>query len=210
MHCNTMNCKKATLTAAALMGGLSLVSFSVLAKGDTSSNMTQYLSECKIMPTVLALMDPPVKNETVCIDMPVKMDDPKVVYNMDAALVDANGRPIGLRHMAMVGTAMLARIKAGKLDARNASVVGVLHGSALDWALNPDEKTRGFIEQIFKLKSAGLDINLEVCGVTMQGKGKIRENLYQSKNGMIRINQGAVVRIMDLQRHGYAYLQGSK
>mgnify|MGYP000483432525 CR=1 FL=1 len=210
MHRNTIPSKKVTLSMAILMASLSFVTTGVLAKEEKSSGMTQYLNECKYLPTVLGLMNPPVKNETVCIDMPVRMDDPKIVFNLDAPLADASGRPIGLRHMYMVGTALLARIKAGTLDARDASVVGVMHGNALSWALNPDDKTRGFIEKIYKLKSAGLDINLEVCGVTMQGKGKIKENLYQSKNGVIHINQGAVVRIMDLQRHGYAYLQEVK
>jgi len=210
MHRNTINHKQATLAAAALMAGLSLVSSGVLADAAKTSGLTNYLSECKYMPTALALMNPPVKNETVCIDMPVGLDEPKVVFNLDAPLVDAQGGPIGLRHMYMVGTTLLARIKAGKLDARYASVVGVMHGGGLDWALNPDEKARKFIEEIFKLKNAGLDINLEVCGVTMQSKNKMKENLYQSKNGMIHINQGAVARIMDLQRHGYAYLQEVK
>jgi len=200
----------ATLAGAVLMAGISLASSGVFADARKTSGLTNYLSECKYMPTVLALMNPPVKNETVCIDMPVGLEDPKVVFNLDAPLVDAKGRPIGLRHMHMVGTALLARIKAGKIDARNTSVVGVMHGGGLDWALNPDDKTKGLIEEIFKLKNAGLDINLEVCGVTMQGKNKIRENLYQSKNGVIHINQGAVARIMDLQQHGYTYIQEVK
>jgi len=210
MRRNTIHNKKVALAVAVLVAGLLPVSSSVLAKQEKSNPMTQYLSECKYLPTALDLVDPSSKNETVCIDMPVRLDEPKIVFNLDAPLVDANGLPIGLRHMVMVGSSMLARIQAGKLDPRDASIVGVMHGNALNWALNPDEKTRGFIEKIYKLKSAGLDINLEVCGVTMQGKGKIRENLYQSKNGMIHVNQGAVARIMDLQRHGYAYLQEVK
>jgi intracellular sulfur oxidation DsrE/DsrF family protein len=210
MRSHQSKSNKAALTGAALMTSLSLISASAIADPGKSSGLTNYLSECKYMPTVLALMNPSVKNETVCIDMPVGLDEPKVVFNLDTPLADANGRPTGLRHMHMVGTALLARIKAGKLDARYASVVGVMHGSGLDWALNPNDQTRGLIEEIYKLKNAGLDINLEVCGVTMQGKGKTRENLYQSKNGVIHINQGAVARIMDLERHGYAYMQAAK
>jgi len=210
MRSNEIKNLKVTLSGAALMAGLSLVSTSVLAVETKTGVMTNYLNECKYMPTVLALMDPPVKNDSVCIDMPVRLDDAKLVFNLDAPLVDAKGRPIGLRHMYMVGTAMLARVKAGKLDAKNASLVGVMHGDGLDWALNPDEKTRGFIENIYKLKKAGLDINLEVCAVTMQNKGKKNKDLYQSENGTIRVNQGAVARIIDLERNGYAYIQEVK
>lgn len=210
MRRNQSTNKKEILAGAVLMAGLSLASSGVLADAAKTSGLTNYLNECKYMPTVLGLMSPPVKNDTVCIDMPVGLDEPKIVFNLDAPLTDGQGRPIGLRHMYMVGTTLLARIKAGKLDSRYASVVGVMHGGGLDWALNPDEKTTKLFEEIFKLKNAGLDINLEACGVTMQSKGKMKENLYQSKNGMIHINQGAVGRIIDLERHGYAYFQETK
>jgi len=207
MYRRETNNKKANLAGVGLIASLLLVPSSLFADEVRSSGMTHYLSECKYMPTVLALANPPVKNNTVCIDMPSRLDDPKVVFNLDASLFDDKGRPIGLRHMQLVGTALLARVKVVKLDAKNASVVGVMHGGGLDWALDPNETPKHFIEEIYKLKNAGLDINLEVCGVTMQGKNKRNKDLYQSKNGLIHVNQGAVARIMDLQRHGYTYLQ---
>lgn len=202
--------KTLILSGVALLTGLAFGSTGAHADASKSSGLTSYLSECKFMPTVLALMNPPVKNESVCIDMPVGLDEPKIVYNLNAQVVDASGRPVALSNMYMLGTALLARIKAGKLDPRHASMVGVMHGGGLDWALNPDDNTKALIENIYKLKNAGLDINLEACGVAMQVKGKKNADLYQSQNGKIHVNQGGVGRIVDLQRHGYAYLQWSK
>ena len=124
----------------------------------------------------------------------------------------SGGNPVGLRHMFMLGTALKARIQAGLLDPEDVSVIGVFHGSGSAWALksNPDY-AKNFIEKIFDLKNAGVNMSLEMCGVTMLGKGWTNDNLYISEKGkdygFIHVNQGAIGRIIDLEQHGYAYIQ---
>lgn len=198
------NLIKVSVMAAAILG--SGVAFADNDK-DHDSKMTQYMDNCENMDTVLNVLDPTFVNDKVCIDMPVNLNRTKAVFNLDAPITDSKGAT-GLRHMFMLGAALKAKIQSGEIDAEHVSVVGIMHGAALGWALKSnDETTKGWIEKIFMLKKAGVDINLEVCGVTMLSKGLSNAALYESPNGMIHINQGAVARILDLERHGFAYYQ---
>ncbi len=166
----------------------------------------------------------------ICVDVPVSPEKLHVVFNLDNALTDTgapDGVSIGLRHMVMLGNAMKYRISQGLIEAKDVSIVGIMHGTAMTaggWAFKqfkgaPNSQA-GLLEQLFQLNKDGVNIQLEACGVTirgMQDKGALMPNgqplderaVYVSPNGLGRIyvNQGAVGRIIDLQQHNYVYFQ---
>jgi intracellular sulfur oxidation DsrE/DsrF family protein len=178
--------------------------------GDDNNFIATYSENCDTLPLVSSLIGGP-ENTSVCVDAPVALKKAKAVFVLDSPIV-SGGKPVGLRHMFMFGTALKARIQAGVLDPKDVSIVGVFYGSASAWALksNPDY-AKDFIEKIFDLSNQGVNISLEICGVTMLGKGWTNDDLYVSNKGkeygFIHVNQGAIGRIVDLQQHGFAYLQ---
>lgn len=185
------------------------------------------IPSCQYMPLVNNPIISGVPNTTVCIDVPVNLSENHSVFNIDTQVTTdgtSTGAPAALRHMWMLGKAMQARVNAGRMDAANIQIIGVMHGSALSWALNDawwqkqvDKRGRQlypngnpnkeWLEKIFALNNAGVNIQLEVCGVTMSGKGLTNADLYSSPNGKIHVNQGAIGRIIDLQQKGYAVMQ---
>ena len=190
---------KVALLATALLGA------SVALANDMKNN--GYTASCDMLPLVNTLVGGPV-NTSVCVDAPVALEKAKVVFNIDLPVADSAGRPVALRHMWMLGTALKARINAGLLDPEKVSIIGVVHGGAVPWVLNSNTPMiQDFIEKIFALKNQGVNVNLEVCGVTMLGKGLTNANLYASENGMIHVNQGAIGRIIDLEQKKYVYMQ---
>ena len=177
----------------------------------------------------------PTANTTVCVDEPVRLMKSHMLYNLDTPVTTdgtATGTPAGLRHMWMLGMANIARAK-GVLKASkgttnllpNFHIRGILHGSALSWALSdawwqkqvdedgiqlyPDgNPNKAWIEKVIGLKdqsvaSEHLDIQLEVCGVTLMGKGLSNDDVYPG----IRVNQGAFGRISALEQEGYTTVQ---
>jgi intracellular sulfur oxidation DsrE/DsrF family protein len=210
-----MNNKKQQVLKAVFLASVILGSTTAIAHNDNyrdrdDNNVANYLDSCDTLPLVNTLIGGPV-NTTVCVDAPVALKKAKVVFNLDSTILSGDN-PVGLRHMWMLGNALKARIQAGLLDPEKVSIIGVFHGSGSAWALksSPDN-VKGFIEKIFTLNNEGVNISLEMCGVTMLGKGWTNDNLYVSEKGkgygFIHVNQGAIGRIIDLEQHGYAYIQ---
>ena len=186
-----------------------------------------------------------------CIDVPVNMKKVKVLFNLDNAVIqnkpikDAGGNviieknPVGLRHMALLGKVMQYRISQGLIEPSNIEIVGIFHGPAMSqerWPFKlgtpggsmPDY-VKVWVDRIFALKNAGINIQLEVCGVTLKGMQTTMKNVFDAPaqawskmderaiysntaadagpDGRILVNQGAVGRIIELQMNGFAYLQ---
>ena len=55
-----------------------------------------------------------------------------------------------------------------------------------------------------------MNIQLEICGVTMHANHWKNTNLDTSNNGKIYVNQGAVGRLVDLEQNDYGYYQPGK
>ena len=191
-----------------------------------------------------------------CIDVPVNMKKVKVLFNLDNAVIQvkptaATGgvvtateiNAVGLRHMALLGKVMQYRISQGLIEASNVEIVGIFHGPAMSQKKWPFKKAFGgeapevkrWVDKIFALKNAGVNIQLEVCGVTLKGMQKTARDVFGKKgwfmmderaiyvndstiseddadddatdDGRIYVNQGAVGRIIELQMNGFAYLQ---
>jgi hypothetical protein len=186
-----------------------------------------------------------------CIDVPVNLKKVKVLFNLDNAVIQvkptaATGgvvtateiNAVGLRHMALLGKVMQYRISQGLIEASNVEIVGIFHGPAMSQKKWPFKKAFGgeapevkrWVDKIFALKNAGINIQLEVCGVTLKGMQKTARDVFNkpgwfmmderaiysnvdddgvgpNTTGRILVNQGAVGRIIELQMNGFAYLQ---
>jgi len=186
---------------------------------------TGVLDQCEKLPLVLNLAPFSTTygdaNNSVCVDVPVALKEVHVVFNLDTNTVDGNHVSVGLKHMFMLGTAIKDRIDRGLVNPSNVSIIGVLHGTAAKWATN-DSLThatseyiatqRFWINRIMALKNAGVNLQLEICGVTMRGNSWTNDNLYTPVDsqsnpiGKIYVNQGAIGRIIDLQQQKYVYI----
>ena len=224
-----MNVLQTTLLACALVGA-----GAVHADDDDNVSTNGVIANCQFFQLVNNLLPPasvanPSINSTVCVDVPVGLTKSKVVFNLDSTATAAGTKAdkdwsVGLRHMYMLGTALQDRIGKGLIEPEKISVIGVLHGTAAAWALSDawwkarvdaagnqlypnGNPQKGMIENIFALKKAGVNLQLEVCGVTMYGNGWTNADLYTSPNGVIHVNQGAIGRVIDLEQHGYQYIQ---
>ena len=195
------------------------------------------------------LVDIPDVNGGTCIDVPVNLKKVKVLFNLDNALTSHadSVTPVGLRHLALLGDVMQDRIAKGLIESSNIEIVGIIHGEAMSKALWPFKNNyfpgpsglsgmpadvKFWVDKIFAHKNAGINIQLEVCGVTLKGmqkklKGKgagfwhkmDERAIYTNDSttdpldsdptddGRILVNQGAVGRIIELQMNGFAYLQ---
>ncbi len=129
--------------------------------------------------------------------------------------------PIALLHMVQLGGALQSRINSGLMQPQHVSVIGVFHGrDAASWLLSDawwkansqysGNPYKSYIEKIFALKSQGVNIQLEICAVTMHGNKWTNTDVYASPNGKIYVNQGAVGRLIDLEQSGYVYYQPGK
>ena len=170
-----------------------------------------------------------------CIDVPVNLDEVKVLFNIDNATVGSDGvTPVALRHMALLGKVMQHRIEIGDMTQGDVAIVGIFHGPAMSQSRWPFKngmpaEVKKWVDTIFALKNAGINIQLEVCGVTLKGMqlkakslGKAgwfmmderavysnvdTDGIGPDTTGRIYVNQGAVGRMIELQQHDFAYLQ---
>lgn len=190
---------------------------SVFAKGHEAPG-GKILDNCQYLPLATNLVFPKKfgkKNTTECVDIPVNFEKAKIIFNMDTDSVDGKGNANGLKHMVMMGAVMKEKIAHHMIKPENVSIIGIMHGSAIKWATKKSDQKK-WIDQIFKLKREGVNIQLEACAVTMNGAGLTKKNLYSytadgkpdpKVGGRIYLNQGAFGRELYLQNHGYAYAE---
>ena len=213
---------KAVFLAGAILGSSN--AFADCTYPTLASNVTEGID---LYNAGLQATPAPTVNTTVCVDVPVQLMENKMVFDMDTPVTTdgtTDGTPAGLRHMYMMGAANIARAK-GVLKNSNGTVnllpnfhiKGIIHGTALSWALNDawwqaqvDEygnqlypngnPNKEWINKLIGLKNQGLDIQLEVCAVTLMGKKLSNTDVFPG----ILVNQGAFGRMSALSQEGYA------
>ena len=165
----------------------------------------------------------PSPNTTVCVDIANGLTQNFFVFNIDTPVTKdgtVDGTPSAFNHMYLMGSANLASInkaaQAGNDVKALYSIKGIIHGSALKWALNDawwqkqvDEDgnqlypegnpNKAWFDKINWLKEHGMDIQLEVCAVTLSGANLTHDDVYPG----ILVNQGAFGRMSKLHQLGY-------
>ncbi|MEJ2440574.1 MAG: hypothetical protein P8Z72_13050, partial [Gammaproteobacteria bacterium] len=116
------------------------------AKSAFALTLNQYADGCHYDTLVPNIINK-TENTTVCVDIPNKelaAGGNKIVWDIDTPVTTdglPNTTPAGFRHMWMMANAMEAMVKkvyatkgvdiSGKIH-----IYGVIHGTALHWALN--------------------------------------------------------------------------
>jgi len=193
------------------------------------------------------------KNTTICVDVPNFLTSNHFVYNIDTPVtadgipVTSGGTPLAFKHMWLMGSANIAFLKTHGHDNGDGtvtdpliplaspdpafpagvpqmSIIGIIHGSALKWALSDawwqaqtdamghqlypnGNPNKAWFAKIQGMAAKGLDIKLEVCAVTLEGAGLTSDDVYVDPNTgwRIPVNQGAFGRMSHLhQVGGYA------
>jgi intracellular sulfur oxidation DsrE/DsrF family protein len=171
-------------------------------------------------------------NTSVCVDIPNKAlakQGNKIVWDIDTPVTTdglPNTTPASLRHMWMMANAMEYMVQQVKNNtgadiSSKIHIYGVIHGTALHWALNDDwwkaqldddgnplypngNPEGAWIQKLQDFaKTTGLDIHLEVCGVTLMGNNLTNANVYPG----ILVNGGAFGRFAVLHNEGFLVIQ---
>lgn len=144
---------------------------------------------------------PVAAEKKITIDIPVTLKEAKVVFNMDHIAL-AGDLPVGMKYMDLLNKKMKADKTPGK-------IIGVFHGAAAymtlnDQAYNAERKVttgnpyKGLIEGLI---ASGVEI--EECAVSMKGNHWTNSNLLYG----VKVNTGAIGRIIQLTQEGYVQIQ---
>lgn len=150
-----------------------------------------------VAPTMPAFAE----DAALTIDIPVVLENPKVVFNLDHLAFEGD-QPTGLQYLRV----MTERFKQEGADA---TLVAIFHGAAGYMALDDDAYNRvrkwssgnPYKAEIEALMAAGVAI--EECGVTMRDMGWVNAELIPG----IKVNAGANFRIIELVQDGYVQIQ---
>ena len=135
------------------------------------------------------------------VDVPVLLKQAKIVFNMDHVAFSGD-MPVGLKHMGLV-------VERFKQTGGQLSLVAVFHGDVgymllNDEAYNSNRKTKtgnpykGLIDNLIKQGT-----QIEECAITMKSNAWGSENLLPG----VKVNTGAVGRIVQLVQDGYVMIQ---
>lgn len=131
------------------------------------------------------------------IDIPVHLKKGNVVFNMDH-LAFAGDQPVGLKYMSL----LKERFDQEKISGK---IIAVFHGEAGYMTLEDDSynayrnvKTGNpYKAQIQALIKNGIQI--EECAVSMKSKKWLNKDLIPG----VKVNTGAVVRLLELNQQGF-------
>lgn len=140
-------------------------------------------------------------SDKITIDIPVILKDVNVLFNMDHIAL-AGDLPIGMKYMDLLNKKMKADKASGK-------IIGVFHGPAAFMTLNDSSYnanrhvTTGnpYKSLINELVASGVQI--EECAVSMKGNGWTNKDLLP----VVKVNTGAIGRIIELTQQGYIQIQ---
>ncbi len=135
------------------------------------------------------------------IDVPVKLEQAKVVFNMDH-LAFQGDYPVGMKYMHLLAQRL-------KETGAKGHIVAVFHGAAAYMTLNDrayDASRKVSTGNPFKKLVADLlaeGVEVEECAVSMRANGWSNDDLLPG----VQVNSGAVGRIVQLVQQGYVQIQ---
>lgn len=156
-----------------------------------------------VLTSATALGAPPKAKPapSIEIDVPVRLENVKVVFNLDHLAFHGDA-PVGLKYMHLLARRLADAGKKGQL-------IGVFHGDAAYMVLNDAaynaarQVTTGnpYKAQIAQLLAEG--VQLEECAVSMRGHGWVNADLLPG----VKVTAGAVARIIDLVQDGFVQIE---
>ena len=138
---------------------------------------------------------------SIKVDVPVKLEKANVVFNMDH-LAFSGDMPVGIKYMHLLAS----RFEKEGIKGR---IVGIFHGDAAymtltDKAYNAYRKVgtgNPYKGLIAELMDQGVQI--EECAVSMKGHNWVNQDLLPG----IKVNGGAIGRLIQLVQKGYVQIQ---
>jgi len=135
------------------------------------------------------------------IDIPVNLKKANVVFNMDH-LAFAGDMPVGMKYMNLLSIRFKEMGTQGQ-------IIGIFHGDAAYMTLNDRAYNvyrvvstgNPYKNLIVELMKQGVQI--EECAVSMKSHGWVNEDLLPG----VKVNTGAVGRLIQLTQEGYVQLQ---
>ncbi len=135
------------------------------------------------------------------IDIPIALKKANVVFNMDH-LAFAGDVPVGIKYMHLLANRYKQMSTQGK-------IIGIFHGEAAYMTLNDKaydtfrhvttgNPYKGLISELIKQ-----GIQIEECAVSMKAHNWANDNLLPD----IKVNGGAVARLIELIQEGYVQIQ---
>lgn len=154
-----------------------------------------------IMPTYAGDAQANNPPEELTVDIPIKLDEAKVVFNMNHYVMRGD-MPLGLRYMRDFAAEL-------KESGTKAQIVAIFYSQAGHFTLNDAtyNKTRGvttgnpYKEIIAELLKAG--VQLEECGGTMRNNNWTNSNLLPG----IKVNTSSLHRLIQLEQQGFVQIQ---
>lgn len=139
--------------------------------------------------------------DSIHIDVPVKLETAKVVFNMDH-LAFSGDMPVGIKYMHLLA-------KRFEKDGIKGRIVGIFHGAAAymtltDKAYNAYRKVstgnpyKGLIAELLHQ-----GVRIEECVVSMRGHHWTNRDLLPG----VKVNGGAILRLIQLVQEGYVQIQ---
>ena len=150
----------------------------------------------------LSAQDSPTQSEhSIKVDVPVTLEKANVVFNMDH-LAFSGDMPVGIKYMHLLA------IRFEK-EGIKGQIVGIFHGDAAymtltDKAYNAYRKVdtgNPYKGLIAELMDHGVQI--EECAVSMKGHNWVNQDLLPG----IKVNGGAIGRLIQLVQKGYVQIQ---
>jgi intracellular sulfur oxidation DsrE/DsrF family protein len=137
----------------------------------------------------------------IMVDIPVKLDNANVVFNMDH-LATRGDMPVGLRYMDLME-------KRFQENGTKGQIIAVFHGDAAHFTLNDKaynaarnvKSGNPYKELIGDLIQRGVQI--EECAVSMKNNGWGNDDLLPG----VKVNAAAVSRIVQLSQQGFVQIQ---
>lgn len=135
------------------------------------------------------------------VDIPITLKQANVVFNMDHAANDMGDKPTGIGYMHQLA-------ERYKRDGTKGQIIGVFHGNGAYLLLNDaafNKATGGTTGNPYKGAIAQLltqGVHVEECAVSMKAHHWVNSDLLPG----IKVNAGAVARIIELVEDGYVQL----
>jgi intracellular sulfur oxidation DsrE/DsrF family protein len=135
------------------------------------------------------------------IDVSVKLEKANVVFNMDH-LAFSGDMPVGIKYMHLLANRYRGQNIKGQ-------IIGIFHGEAAYMTLN--DRAYNVYRAVstgnpYKELIAGLlnqGVQIEECAVSMKSHNWLNEDLLAG----VKVNTGAVIRLIQLTQEGYVQIQ---
>jgi intracellular sulfur oxidation DsrE/DsrF family protein len=139
--------------------------------------------------------------QTIHIDVPIKLEKANVVFNMDH-LAFAGDVPIGIKYMDLLAKRFTEMNTKGQ-------IIGIFHGEAAYMTLS--DKAYNVYRHVntgnpYKALIAGLirqGIQIEECAVSMKAHNWGNPDLLEG----VKVDTGAIGRLIQLVQEGYVQIQ---